>query len=38
MSDYRFEIYRQPPELGADTENVFEEWLGASVAPLPQGA
>jgi succinate---hydroxymethylglutarate CoA-transferase len=38
MSDYRFEIYRQPPELGADNANVFEEWLGAPVAPLPQGA
>jgi succinate---hydroxymethylglutarate CoA-transferase len=38
MSDYRFEIYRQPPELGADTAEVFEEWLGAPVAPLPQGA
>ena len=38
MSDYRFEIYRQPPELGADTADVFEDWLGAPVAPLPQGA
>jgi succinate---hydroxymethylglutarate CoA-transferase len=38
MSDYRFEIYRQPPELGADNAEVFEEWLGAPVAPLPQGA
>jgi len=27
MSDYRFEVYRQPPELGADTEDVFAEWL-----------
>ena len=33
MSDYRFEIYRQPPELGADTEDVFAEWLGAAVTP-----
>ena len=31
ISDYRFEVYRQPPELGTDTEEVFEEWLGAAV-------
>ena len=29
MSGYAFEIYRQPPELGADTEDVFAEWLGS---------
>lgn len=28
MSDYRFETYRAPPKLGADTEGVFAEWLG----------
>ena len=37
MSDYRFEIYRQPPELGADTEEVFAEWLGAPVMPRREG-
>jgi crotonobetainyl-CoA:carnitine CoA-transferase CaiB-like acyl-CoA transferase len=37
MSDYRFEIYRQPPELGADTEDVFAEWLGAAVRPATTG-
>jgi crotonobetainyl-CoA:carnitine CoA-transferase CaiB-like acyl-CoA transferase len=31
ISDYRFEVYRQPPELGADTKEVFDEWLGARV-------
>lgn len=32
ISDYEFEIRRAPPELGADTEDVFEEWLGAGTA------
>jgi crotonobetainyl-CoA:carnitine CoA-transferase CaiB-like acyl-CoA transferase len=35
ISDYRFEVYRQPPELGADNEEVFDEWLGAATAPVP---
>ncbi len=30
MSDYAFEVYRKPPELGADTDEVFAEWLGAA--------
>lgn len=33
MSGYEFEIYRQPPELGAHTEEVYAEWL----APLDNG-
>ncbi len=37
MSDYHFEIYRQPPELGADNADVFEEWLGAPVTPASEG-
>ena len=37
MSDYRFEVYRQPPELGADNADVFAEWLGAPVAPASEG-
>ncbi len=27
MSDYEFEIYRQPPELGAHNEDVYADWL-----------
>ena len=27
MTDYQFEVYRAPPELGADNEEVFEDWL-----------
>ncbi len=27
MSDYAFEIYRQPPELGAHNEDVYADWL-----------
>ncbi|MEM8690223.1 MAG: CoA transferase, partial [Pseudomonadota bacterium] len=27
MSGYDFEVYRTPPELGADTDEVFAEWL-----------
>ncbi len=27
MSGYGFEVYRQPPELGAHNEDVFAEWL-----------
>jgi len=27
MSDYAFDVFRAPPELGADTQGVFEEWL-----------
>jgi succinate---hydroxymethylglutarate CoA-transferase len=36
MSDYRFEVYRQPPELGADNADVFEEWLGVAAVPVPE--
>ncbi|MGA7328414.1 MAG: CoA transferase [Rhodomicrobium sp.] len=28
IKDHRFEIYRNPPELGAHTDEVFAEWLG----------
>jgi succinate---hydroxymethylglutarate CoA-transferase len=38
ISDYRFEVYRHPPELGADNAEVFDEWLGAPVAPANEGA
>jgi len=31
MTNHRFEIYREPPELGAQTEEVFAEWLGAKM-------
>jgi succinate---hydroxymethylglutarate CoA-transferase len=36
ISDYRFEVYRQPPELGADNEDVYGEWLGTATAPVPE--
>ena len=29
MTDYAFEVFRAPPELGADTEAVFDDWLRA---------
>ena len=29
MSDYRYETYRAPPELGAHNEEVLVEWTGA---------
>ncbi|MEM9060971.1 MAG: CoA transferase [Pseudomonadota bacterium] len=32
MTDYAFEVYRAPPALGADTEDVYAEWLGAGTA------
>ncbi|MEM0990480.1 MAG: CoA transferase [Pseudomonadota bacterium] len=32
MTDYAFQVYRAPPELGANTEDVFAEWLGAAQA------
>ena len=28
MSGYQFDVYRLPPELGADTEDVYADWLG----------
>ena len=28
MGGYEFEVYREPPELGADTGDVIAEWLG----------
>lgn len=27
MTGYAFDVYRAPPELGADTEAVFDDWL-----------
>ena len=30
MSGYRFEVFREPPELGAPTDTVYEEWLQGS--------
>ena len=30
MSGYRFEVVREPPVLGADTQSVFEDWLPKS--------
>lgn len=30
MSGYEFEVYRQPPELGAHNEDVVADWLGSS--------
>ncbi len=29
MSDYRFAVYREPPQLGAHNEEVRRDWLGA---------
>lgn len=34
IAGYEFEIRRDPPELGADTEAVFREWL-SDAPPLP---
>ncbi|MEM7056662.1 MAG: CoA transferase [Pseudomonadota bacterium] len=31
MTDYAFEVFRAPPELGADTEDVYAEWLDEDV-------
>ena len=31
MTDYAFEVFRAPPELGADTEDVYTEWLGNDI-------
>jgi crotonobetainyl-CoA:carnitine CoA-transferase CaiB-like acyl-CoA transferase len=30
MTGYRFEVFREPPELGADTDSVYAEWRKAS--------
>ena len=30
MKDYTFEIYREPPELGAHNEQISVEWLGSA--------
>ena len=39
MSNYDFNVYRQPPMLGAHTEEVFEEWLSSSAdEPTAQDA
>jgi crotonobetainyl-CoA:carnitine CoA-transferase CaiB-like acyl-CoA transferase len=27
MTGYEFEVYRQPPKLGADNDEVLAEWL-----------
>ncbi len=32
ISDYDFKIRRAPPALGADTDDVFDEWLGGRTA------
>ena len=29
MSGYEFEIYRSPPTLGENTEEVYNEWMSA---------
>lgn len=33
MSGYEFEIYRDPPELGAHNDEVFSDWLAAESNP-----
>ncbi len=33
MQDYQFEIYREPPELGAHNDDVRQEWLGTEQKP-----
>lgn len=30
MQDYEFDVYREPPELGAHNDDILNEWLGAS--------
>jgi crotonobetainyl-CoA:carnitine CoA-transferase CaiB-like acyl-CoA transferase len=30
ISGHDFEVYRQPPELGAHTAEVYDDWLGGS--------
>lgn len=37
MTGYEFEISREPPQLGAHTEEVFEEWLGSPARAAAQG-
>jgi crotonobetainyl-CoA:carnitine CoA-transferase CaiB-like acyl-CoA transferase len=32
ITGYQFHVERQPPALGEHTEEVFEQWLGASVS------
>lgn len=36
MSGFGYDVYRAPPALGADTDAVFAEWLGASPATAPE--
>jgi succinate--hydroxymethylglutarate CoA-transferase len=35
ISGFEFQIYRSPPELGADTEEVLADWLGPSDETAP---
>ncbi|MGI9385954.1 MAG: CaiB/BaiF CoA transferase family protein [Methyloligellaceae bacterium] len=35
LSGYSFEIHRAPPELGAHTKEVFEDWLGGQDVQQP---
>ena len=28
MQDYEFNVYREPPELGAHNDDILNEWLG----------
>jgi len=36
ISGHEFDIYRAPPELGADTRDVFADWLEAETDPRQQ--
>jgi succinate---hydroxymethylglutarate CoA-transferase len=38
ISDYRFEIYRPPPALGAHSIEVFADWLGTADKAVPERA
>lgn len=33
MQDYQFEIYREPPELGAHNDDIQQEWLSSERQP-----
>jgi crotonobetainyl-CoA:carnitine CoA-transferase CaiB-like acyl-CoA transferase len=38
MTDYAFQIFRPPPELGAHTEEVFAEWMADGAAGPEDGS
>jgi crotonobetainyl-CoA:carnitine CoA-transferase CaiB-like acyl-CoA transferase len=38
LSDFAFRVFRQPPELGAHTQEVYAEWLGGAARPAATSA